>query len=194
MTDAAAMVAEPAETIEIQNVVGAADLEREFDLAALAMDLAEAEYDPERFHGLLYRTQDPKVTVMVFGSGKVTITGATSTGDMRTAFGECVTALRELGIPVGETPETEVQNIVADGDLGERLNLSAVAIGLGLKQVEYEPEQFPGLVYRLDAPAVVVLLFGTGKFVITGASERTAIEIGIETVVTQLTDLSLLDD
>jgi transcription initiation factor TFIID TATA-box-binding protein len=183
----------PTDTIEIQNVVGVADLDHELDLPTVAMDLENADYDREAFSGLLYRPHDSKATVMSFRSGAVTITGATSTGDMRAAFNEYAAALRDLGIPVGDVPTPEVTNIVADADLGVRLNLSAVAVGLGLERTEYEPEQFPGLVYRLDTPAVAILLFGSGKFVVTGATDRESIETAVETVAAQLADLNLLD-
>lgn len=184
---------DPTDTIEVQNVVGVADLGLELDLRTLAIDLENTEYDPERFPGLLYRTQDPTATVMTFTSGAVTVTGAASAADMRAAFTEYVAVLRDLGIPVGDTPTVEVTNMVADADLGERLNLSAVAVGLGLEQTEYEPEQFPGLVYRLDTPAVVILLFNSGKLIVAGATDRESIETAVETVTTRLTDLNLLD-
>jgi transcription initiation factor TFIID TATA-box-binding protein len=184
---------DPTDTIEIQNVVGVADLERELDLPTVAMDLENADYEREQFAGLLYRPHDATATVMTFRSGTVTITGAASTDDMRAAFNEYVAALHDLGIPVGDTPTPEVTNIVATADLGERVNLNAVAVGLGLERTEYEPEQFPGLVYRLNTPAVVLLLFGSGKLVVTGATNRESIETAVETVATQLADLSLLD-
>ena len=82
---------------------------------------------------------------------------------------------------------------MASADLGRRLNLNAIAIGLGLETVEYEPEQFPGLVYRLDDPPVVVLLFGSGKSVITGGKTREMAENAVDVVEDRLSDLSLLN-
>lgn len=91
-----------------------------------------------------------------------------------------------------EEPEIVVQNIVSTADLGYPLNLNAIAIGLGLENIEYEPEQFPGLIYRIDDPDVVVLLFGSGKLVITGG--RTTDDAGdaVTTVRTRLEELGLL--
>ncbi len=86
-----------------------------------------------------------------------------------------------------------IQNIVTSSDLGARLNLTAIAIGLELEAVEYELEQFPGLVYRLDEPDVVVLLFGSGKLVITGGEQPSDAQAAIETVQTQLVELDLLE-
>nr|WP_082146822.1 TATA-box-binding protein [Halostagnicola sp. A56] len=99
--------------------------------------------------------------------------------------------LRELGIEVTETPTIEIQNIVASVDFGTRFNLNATAIGLGLEDVEYEPEQFPGLVYRLEDPSAVALLFGSGRAVITGAKTTDAVAHTTNAVETRLTDLGL---
>lgn len=183
----------PTESIELQNVVGSAALGRELDLLELATDLNGTEYDPDEFAGLLYRTDASPATVMAFSSGKVTVTGATGTGEMRRAFGEFVAGLEEIGLSLSEPPEVSVQNMVATADLGEEVNLTAAALGLDLERVEYEPEVFPGLVYRLESPDVVVLLFGSGKIVVTGATDRASIERAVETVASQLTDLGLLD-
>ena len=88
--------------------------------------------------------------------------------------------------------DSAVQNIVSSADLRERLNLNAIAIGLGLESVEYEPEQFPGLVYRLNDPDVVALLFGSGKMVITGAKSHDEAETALEEIIRRLNELGLL--
>ena len=92
-----------------------------------------------------------------------------------------------------EEPPVTVQNIVSSADLETTLKLNAIAIGLGLESVEYEPEQFPGLVYRLDSPDVVTLLFGSGKMVITGGNDPENAHEAIKTVATTLDELGLLD-
>ncbi len=74
-------------------------------------------------------------------------------------------------------PEIVVQNIVASADLEVELNLDAIVFGL--PNCEYEPEQFPGLIYRLKKPKVVLLLFGSGKIVCTGAKTREDVENAI---------------
>lgn len=188
------MGSDSTDTIEVQNVVGVADLGHEFDLATVAMDLEGSDYNPDQFPGLLYQVENPHATVMTFRSGKVTITGAVRVSDVQAAFDEYVATLRDISIPVTDTSEAQIVNIVADADLGEVLNLNAIAIGLGLERIEYEPEQFPGLVYRLEEPKVVILLFSSGKLVITGATDRQTIRTAVETVVMRLTDLSLLGD
>ena len=184
---------DPIGTIELQNVVASSGIDRELDLERVAADLDGAEYDPARAPGLLYRTTAPKATSLVFRSGKIIVTGASSIENARTAINRVLAELDALGIPVPDEPPITVQNIVASADLGQRLNLSAIAVGLGLEHVEYEPEQFPGLVYRLDEPSVVVLLFGSGKVVVTGGERPADATAAIEAVMSRLTELGLFE-
>jgi transcription initiation factor TFIID TATA-box-binding protein len=183
----------PADTIELENVVASSGIDRELDLQRVAADLEGAEYNPDRFPGLLYRTTDPKATSLLFRSGKIVTTGASSIENVRTAIGIAIAELETLGIPVPAEPLITVQNIVASADLGQSLNLNAMAIGLGLEHVEYEPEQFPGLVYRLDEPSVVVLFFGSGKVVVTGGKQPKDAAAAIEAVISRLTELGLFE-
>jgi len=91
-----------------------------------------------------------------------------------------------------DNPEIIVQNIVASADLGAVLNLNAIAIGLGLENIEYEPEQFPGLVYRIAEPKVVMLLFGSGKLVVTGGKKPADADAAVDKIVEELDGLGLL--
>lgn len=135
---------------------------------------------------------DPKAAALIFRSGKVVCTGAKSVDDVTTALEHVFDELWDLGIQVDDSPEIEIQNIVSSADLDHTLNLNAIAIGLGLEHIEYEPEQFPGLVYRLDDPSVVALLFGSGKLVITGGKQRDNAEQAPEVIENRLTNLGLL--
>jgi len=181
----------PTETIEIQNVVASTGIGQELDLEALATDMPGAEFNPDNFPGLVYRTNEPKAANLIFRSGKIVCTGASSTEEVYNALDIVFEKLRSLGIPVADDPEITVQNIVSSADLGDSLNLNALAIGLGLEDVEYEPEQFPGLVYRMDDPEVVILLFGSGKIVITGGQQPEDATIGVENMTQQIADLGL---
>jgi len=183
---------DPKDTINIENVVASTGIGQELDLQSVAMDLEGADYDPEQFPGLVYRTQEPKSAALIFRSGKIVCTGAKSTDDVHESLEIVFGKLRELNIPVADNPEIEVQNIVTSADLGETLNLNAIAIGLGLENIEYEPEQFPGLVYRLDEPSVVALLFGSGKLVITGGKEPSDAAEAVDVITGQLSELGLL--
>jgi transcription initiation factor TFIID TATA-box-binding protein len=182
----------PVDTIEIQNVVASTGIGQELDLEALAADLPGADFNPHNFPGLVYRTQEPKAAALIFRSGKIVCTGAKSIDDVHEALDIIFEKLRGLSIPVEDDPEVTVQNIVSSADLGHTLNLNALAIGLGLEDVEYEPEQFPGLVYRMDEPDVVILLFGSGKIVITGGKQTDDATHAVEGIVERIEGLGLL--
>jgi transcription initiation factor TFIID TATA-box-binding protein len=100
--------------------------------------------------------------------------------------------LEATGVHIKIEPKIEVQNIVASSDLECGINLNAVAISLGLEKVEYEPEQFPGLVYRIDSPKVVILLFGSGKLVCTGARTPEDVEVAVNKITEELRAAGLL--
>ncbi|ELY60056.1 TATA-box-binding protein [Natronococcus jeotgali] len=183
---------DPTDTITTENVVASGDTGREFDLQALADDLNNAQYDPNTFPGIVYRMDNPQSAGLIFHTGKIVCTGAKSVEDINKSAETIFNALKQLGIAVEENPFT-IQNIVSSADLGCSLNLNAVAIGLGLGQIEYEPEQFPGLVYRLDKPDVVVLLFGSGKAVITGGTEIQDAATAVNVIISKLENVGLMN-
>ena len=179
-------------TIKIENVVANTAIGQDIDLKSLTLALEGADYDPEKFPGLVYRTKDPKTAALIFRSGKIVCTGAKSIEDVGKGLKKVFKNLESVGIKVMPNPDITVQNIVASADLGSVLNLNAIAIGLGLENIEYEPEQFPGLVYRLDVPKVVVLLFGSGKLVVTGGKKPQNAEAAVDRIVKELEGLALL--
>ncbi len=178
--------------IKIENVVASTQIGENIDLNKIAKEVKDAEYKPKQFPGLVLRTKEPKAAALVFRSGKVVCTGSKSVEDARRAVKQVVKIIKSLGIKVFDEPDVKVQNIVASADLGVDLNLNAIAIGLGLENIEYEPEQFPGLVYRLDNPRVVVLIFGSGKMVVTGGKEPEDAKRAVERISEELTALGLM--
>jgi transcription initiation factor TFIID TATA-box-binding protein len=179
-------------SIKIENVVASTKLAEEFDLTVIESEFEGAEYNKQKFPGLVYRVSDPKAAFLVFTSGKVVCTGAKNVNDVHTVIGNMAKKLNGIGIKTVDDPEITVQNIVASADLHTILNLNAIAIGLGLENIEYEPEQFPGLVYRIDVPKVVVLIFSSGKLVVTGGKSPEDCERGVEVVRQQLDNMGLL--
>jgi transcription initiation factor TFIID TATA-box-binding protein len=167
---------------KVQNIVASARFADSLDLNAIVAVLEGSEYDPERFPGLIYRIKEPKTALLLFGSGKVICTGGKSFNDVRESVDVVAGKLLEAGMPAERHPEITVQNIVATSDLGAGINLANIAISLGVEHIEYEPEQFPGLVYRLEDPKMVCLLFGTGKIVLTGAKEVEDIDRAVESI------------
>jgi len=178
--------------IKIENVVASTQIGENIDLNKIAREIPDADYKPKQFPGLVLRTKEPKAAALIFRSGKVVCTGSKSVEDARRAVKQIVRIVGSLGIPVIEEPDVRVQNIVASADLGRELNLNAIAVGLGLENVEYEPEQFPGLVYRIRDPRVVVLIFGSGKMVVTGGKTPDDARKAVEKIADELETLGLL--
>lgn len=145
-----------------------------------------SEYEPEKFPGLIYRVKDPKAALLLFRSGKVVCTGSKSSSQVRTVIEKVIKLIEEAGIFVDKEPEIVVQNIVGTANLGEKLNLNSIAMALGLERVEYEPEQFPGLVYRMFEPKVVLLIFGSGKIVCTGGKTPQDVESAVKKIKEEL--------
>jgi transcription initiation factor TFIID TATA-box-binding protein len=180
------------QSISVENVVATTSIGRELNLESVALDLDGVDYNPEQFPGVIYRTTDPEAAALIFRSGKIVCTGADSVDAVHESIDIVFGVFSNLDIDMPDEPDVAVQNIVSSGDLGTNLNLNAIAIGLGLEHVEYEPEQFPGLVYRLEDDDVVLLLFGSGKVVITGGNDPDDAHRALDAVRQELDALGLL--
>jgi transcription initiation factor TFIID TATA-box-binding protein len=178
--------------VRIENVVASTSLGDAFDLASIAGVLDGAEYDPAQFPGLIFRMQEPRTAILLFHSGKVVCTGGKSWKQVDDSIRLVSGLLRKGGHAVLKAPKIQVQNIVATSDMGGEINLNSIAVTLGLDRVEYEPEQFPGLVYRMKEPRVVILIFGSGKLVCTGARRPSDILLSVENLMKELRDTGLL--
>lgn len=165
---------------------------RELDLNKLALNMSDAEYEPETFPGLIFRLKEPKSGTLLFRSGKLVCTGSKTLHQLNQSIEAVIMNIKMAGIPIAGSPKIEVQNIVASADLGQPINLNSVVISLGLERVEYEPEVFPGLVYRLSDPKVVILLFGSGRLVITGARTPQNVEAALRKIREELQAAELL--
>ncbi|WP_231188433.1 TATA-box-binding protein [Haladaptatus sp. DYF46] len=178
--------------ITTENIIATSEIDQELDVARLGADLTGGTYNPDQFPGVIFRSPNRSATMLLYRSGTITSTGANSMQDVERGFHELFTHLRDLGIGVKEEPSISVENLVSSADFETSFNLNALAIGLGLEDVEYEPEQFPGLVYRLKEISLVVLLFNSGKLIITGAKTETETQTGFERVKTRLARLGFL--
>jgi transcription initiation factor TFIID TATA-box-binding protein len=156
--------------INIQNVVATATLNQKVDLNAVVKSYPSVEYRPEQFPGLVFRLKRPKTATLIFGSGRMVCTGAKSGKESRRAIIKVVKELKKGGIIIVSKPDLKVVNIVASASLGGKVDLEKAVVTLG--KAIYEPEQFPGLIYRMDEPKVVILIFASGSLVVTGAKRE----------------------
>ncbi len=165
-------------SISIENVVTSASVNQSIDLITITRLFPDVEYHPEQFPGLVFRLKSPKTATLIFSSGKMVCTGAKSEAQARKAVETVVQKLRKAGIDIKNEPIIEIQNIVASASLGGKINLEKAAEVL--EHTMYEPEQFPGLIYRMDDPKTVILLFASGKLVCTGAKKEEEVYRAVE--------------
>jgi transcription initiation factor TFIID TATA-box-binding protein len=177
-------------SVNIENVVASATLKQRVDLNAVVKGYPGVEYRPEQFPGLVFRLKRPKTATLIFNSGKMVCTGAKSEKEARRAVMKVIKELKTSGIIIISKPELKIQNIVASAGLGGTIDLEKSAYDLG--RTMYEPEQFPGLIYRMDDPKVVILLFASGKLVCTGAKREDDVYIAVYKLHQRLEDKKLI--
>lgn len=154
----------------LQNIVSTVNLKCQLDLRKIALHARNAEYNPKRFAAVIMRIRNPKTTALIFSSGKMVCTGAKSEELSRLASKKYAKTVKKIGFPVSFT-EFKVQNIVGSCDVGFAIRLENLSNSHD-SFCSYEPEIFPGLIYRMIKPKVVILVFVSGKIVLTGAKYR----------------------
>jgi transcription initiation factor TFIID TATA-box-binding protein len=168
-------------SLKIQNIVATASLKKEVPLITLAKTIPNTEYNPSQFPGLVLRIKQPKSAVLVFSSGNLVCTGTKSIVQVKQVIEQVIKILAKIKVKVTEKPKVTVQNIVASGNINMKLNLNFLA--LELDNTEYEPEQFPGLVYKLIEPNATFLLFSNGKLVCTGTKNNQQLNDSTEQLI-----------
>ncbi|MFH1623989.1 MAG: TATA-box-binding protein [Pseudomonadota bacterium] len=176
--------------IDIVNVVASASLDQKFNLLDIVKTFRNVEYNPKRFPGLVFRLKRPKTATLIFGSGKMVCTGAKSEKMAIRAVHKVVRELKNNGIIILGKPKIVIQNMVASANLHGSIDLETAADVLD--NVMYEPEQFPGLIYRVSDPKTVLLLFASGKLVCTGAKSEEMVHESVAKVYEVLKDYDLL--
>ena len=177
-------------TINIENIVATVSLDQSLDLYAIERAIPSVEYNPEQFPGLVYRLEEPRVTALIFKSGKMVVTGAKSTQQLIEAVKKIVRNLKKHGIMIVGRPKVQIQNIVASANLHICVDLERAA--LTLENSMYEPEQFPGLIHKMDEPKVVLLIFSSGKMVITGAKREEEVYEAVKRIYEKLKSIRAL--
>ena len=160
--------------VKIENIVACAALTHGIDLNAVVKAFPVVNYRPKRFPGLVFKLKRPRTTTLIFGTGKMVCTGARSERDAVRALRKVVKTLNKGGITITGRLEIKITNVVATASLGGTVDLLQLYESeKGMRgRITYEPEQFPGLIYRMNDPKVVILLFASGKLVCTGARKE----------------------
>lgn len=170
--------------IKVVNIVVSASLGHDIPLEKMAATLSNTEYNPEQFPGLVIRIKEPKTSALIFSSGKIVCTGARSMEKVHESIRKIIKSLEKINVKIKQEPEVKIQNIVAAGSIGMDLNLNVLA--MKLENTEYEPEQFPGLVYKLPEQKATFLLFSNGKIVCTGTKSEEEVRKALDKLVDNL--------
>src|SRR3989339_1262082 len=170
--------------IEVVNIVVSTSLKHDIPLEKMAATLSNTEYNPEQFPGLVIRIKEPKTSALIFSSGKVVCTGARTLDKVEESIKKIIKSLEKINVKITVKPKINIQNIVASGSVGMDLNLNVLA--MKLENTEYEPEQFPGLVYKLPQAKATFLLFSNGKIVCTGTKSDKEVNDAVDKLVDNL--------
>ncbi|MHA1477756.1 MAG: TATA-box-binding protein [Promethearchaeota archaeon] len=175
---------------KIENVVATVVVEitEKIDLNQIARKHADVEYNPERFPGLVMRILKPKATILIFSTGKMVVTGMRKASEADKVVEKVLKNIRKAGIKVSN-PEITIQNIVASGDLHTNIDLNMAAIVM--EYAMYEPEVFPGLIYRMQDPKTVFLIFSTGRIVCTGAKRKEIVKEAVRKLNIEVRELGV---
>ncbi|EPX70766.1 TATA-binding protein [Schizosaccharomyces octosporus yFS286] len=170
----------------LQNIVATVNLDCRLDLKTIALHARNAEYNPKRFAAVIMRIREPKSTALIFASGKMVVLGGKSEDDSKLASRKYARIIQKLGFNAKFT-DFKIQNIVGSCDVKFPIRLEGLAYSHGTFS-SYEPELFPGLIYRMVKPKVVLLIFVSGKIVLTGAKVREEIYQAFEAIYPVLSE------
>ncbi|XP_077153356.1 TATA box-binding protein-like 2 [Ranitomeya variabilis] len=165
---------------QLQNIVSTVNLACKLDLKKIALHARNAEYNPKRFAAVIMRIREPRTTALIFSSGKMVCTGAKSEEQSRLAARKYARIVQKLGFPA-RFLDFKIQNMVGSCDVRFPIRLEGLVL-THQQFSSYEPELFPGLIYRMVKPRIVLLIFVSGKVVLTGAKERSEIYEAFENI------------
>lgn len=157
----------------LQNIVSTVNLGCKLDLKKIALHARNAEYNPKRFAAVIMRIREPRTTALIFSSGKMVCTGAKSEEMSRLAARKYARIVQKLGFEA-KFLDFKIQNMVGSCDVKFPIRLEGLVLTHS-QFSSYEPELFPGLIYRMVKPRIVLLIFVSGKVVLTGAKVRSEI-------------------
>lgn len=158
----------------LQNIVSTANLQSQLDLRDIALKAKNAEYNPKRFAAVIMRIREPdKSTALIFSSGKMVCTGAKSEELSHTAARNYAKIIKRIGYSKVKLTDFKIQNMVGSTEVNFSISLEALSNSKEYKKFSrYEPEQFPGLIFRMHNPKIVLLIFVSGKIVLTGGKTK----------------------
>ena len=185
----------------IENIVSTANLNCHLNLREIALKATNAEYNPKRFSAVIMKIKEPKTTALIFSNGKIVCLGAKTEEDSRKACRKFAKIIKKIGFPV-VFKDFKIQNIVGSCDVKYQIELMKFYIHIIKKSssprvsqiITYEPELFPGLIYRMIDPNILLMIFASGKIVIAGGKIREDIFSAFKKIYPLLNIFKLTDN
>lgn len=170
------------ESLKIVNIVTSGLIADSIDLSQLSRANSNCKFNSKQFPGAVIRMEEPKFAALIFASGKVVLTGFQAFEDVSIGLKKFLDILKQAELPYFDDPMIKISNMVCSYNLGYPCNLNKIMMTFNCENVEYEPEQFPGLVYRLSDPKLAILIFATGKIILAGGTNLDAVKRGLKTL------------
>jgi len=174
------------DSLKIENIVASGQIADSINLEEVSRQIPNCELNKKRFPGAVFRVEDPKVASLIFSSGKIVLTGIRRKDDLKTGLDIIINSLKKINVKTFEKNDVSITNIVCSYDMKKPVNLNRIVVTLDLENIEYEPEQFPGLVYRIDDPKIVALIFSSGKIILTGGKNLDDVKGGLDVLEQKL--------
>ena len=172
----------------IENIVSTANFGCLLNLREIALQAKNAEYNPKRFSAVIMKIKEPKTTALIFSTGKIVCLGAKTEEDSKKACKKFGKIIKSLGYPA-IFKEFKIENIVGSVDVKFNISLMKLYFYIAKnfnsqirRYIVYQPEVFPGLIYRMIEPKIVLLIFNSGKIVLTGGKYRNEIYDGFKKI------------
>jgi transcription initiation factor TFIID TATA-box-binding protein len=178
--------------MKIENIIAYAQIADNLDIMKLSESSTDFKYNPDEFNGLTLKFDFPKTAILILTTGKAICTGATNMNEVETSFKRLINKIKNVGLEIKAKPIIETQNVIVSTDLEKDLNLSSISKGLLLENVSYEPDKFPGLIYKIDDFGAILVLFSSGKIVCTGGKNMDNASKAIKMMKVKLSSLGAI--
>jgi len=178
-------------SLRIENVVASINLGCELPLEKILDKYKDIE-KKKNFPGLVAKIFSPKATVLIFASGKLVCTGVRLPRNIPVVVKKIISKIEKANIEIKNEPIVKIENIVVRGDFHQSINLDITS--LLLTSAIYEPEVFPGLIYKITDPKICFLIFSSGKIIVTGSNDEEIIKKSVKKLAITLKKNGVLGD
>lgn len=178
-------------SLRIENVVASVNLRIGLSLEKILEKYKDIE-KKNNFPGLVAKMNNPKATILIFASGKLVVTGVRLPSQIPVVVKKIIKKIKNAEIEIENEPIVKIENIVVRGDFHQSINLDITS--LILDSAIYEPEVFPGLIYKILDPKICFLIFNSGKIIVTGSNNEDAIKKSVKILAVKLKKNGVLGD